>query len=137
MVARSGVTVGAVPAERGAQRRYLVSTVSTQPAIVAGHNLVGAPDIPLLVAVPDAARLLGIGVTLTWELVRSGAIPSVKLGRRVLVSRVALEQLADSQTPDRDSHRYGDGLGPLHCATPISSPNAMSRPSRQLKRRQH
>ncbi len=49
---------------------------------------------PLLVAVPDAARLLGIGSTFAWELVRAGAIPSVKLGRRVLIPRAALERLA-------------------------------------------
>lgn len=53
------------------------------------------PDTPLLVAVPDAARLLGIGTTLAWDLVRSGAIPSIKLGRRVLVPHAALERLAD------------------------------------------
>ena len=55
-----------------------------------------APNAPLLVAVPDAARLLGIGTTLAWELVRAGEIPSVKLGRRVLVPRAALEHLAHS-----------------------------------------
>jgi len=113
-----------------------VSTLSTYPTVASEHNRVDAPDSPLLVAVPDAARLLGIGVTLTWELVRSGAIPSVKLGRRVLVSRVALEHLACSQAPDRDNRRYGDGLGTLRLPNPIASPDTMSRPSRQLKRRQ-
>lgn len=57
------------------------------------HPSATPPDTPLLVAVPDAARLLGIGATLAWDLVRSGDIPSVKLGRRVLVPRVALERL--------------------------------------------
>src|SRR5579871_1279518 len=51
-------------------------------------------DEPLLISVPQAARLLGIGPTLAWELVHTRVIPSVKLGRRVLVSRTALEQLA-------------------------------------------
>ncbi len=55
-------------------------------------------DTPLLLAVPDAARLLGIGTTFAWELVRAGDLPSVKLGRRVLVPRAALERLATVQT---------------------------------------
>lgn len=60
------------------------------------HPPINLSDTPLLVAVPDAARLLGIGTTLAWDLVRAGDIPSVKLGRRVLVPRAALEYLAHS-----------------------------------------
>lgn len=51
-------------------------------------------DPPLLVGVPNAAHLLGIGLTFTWELVRRGELPSIKLGRRVLIPRTALEHLA-------------------------------------------
>jgi excisionase family DNA binding protein len=51
-------------------------------------------ETPLLVSVPEAARLLGVGTTFGWAMVRSGEIPSVRLGRRVLVPRAALEQLA-------------------------------------------
>lgn len=47
---------------------------------------------PLLVSVPEAARLLGIGLTFTWELVHRGQRPTIRLGRRVLVSRQLLEQ---------------------------------------------
>jgi len=49
---------------------------------------------PLLLSVPQAARLLGVGTTLCWEMVHSGQLPSVRLGRRVLVSRDAVERLA-------------------------------------------
>jgi excisionase family DNA binding protein len=51
---------------------------------------------PLLLSVPQAARLLGVGTTLCWELVHGGQLPSVRLGRRVLVPRVAVEQLAQT-----------------------------------------
>lgn len=47
----------------------------------------------LLVSVPEAAELLSIGTTFAWELVHEGAIPTIKLGRRVLVPRSSLEQL--------------------------------------------
>jgi excisionase family DNA binding protein len=53
---------------------------------------------PLLVSVPRAAQLLGIGLTLAWELVHAGAIPSLRLGRRALVSRAVLEELARAGT---------------------------------------
>jgi len=55
----------------------------------------GTPQTtPLLLSVPQAARLLGIGTTLCWDMVHTGQLFSIRLGRRVLVPRVALEQLA-------------------------------------------
>ena len=49
---------------------------------------------PLLLSVPEAARLLGVGRTLCWEMVYSKQLPSVRLGRRVLIPRAVVEQLA-------------------------------------------
>ena len=45
---------------------------------------------PILVSVADAARMLNIGRTAAWELVRKQKIKSVKIGRtrRVPVSAV-------------------------------------------------
>jgi excisionase family DNA binding protein len=45
-----------------------------------------------LLSVPDAARALGLGRTTTWALVRAGALPSVRVGKRVLVRRVDLQR---------------------------------------------
>jgi len=53
-----------------------------------------SPETPLLVSVPEAAHLLGIGKTIAWDMVRSGELPKVKLRGRVLVPRTALERLA-------------------------------------------
>jgi excisionase family DNA binding protein len=58
------------------------------------HRRLDPLESPLLVSVPEAARLLGVGTTFGWAMVRNGEIPSVRLGRRVLVPRAALEQLA-------------------------------------------
>ena len=55
---------------------------------------------PLLLSVPEAACLLGIGTTLCWEMVHSEQLPSIRLGRRVLVPRTAIEQLAGMTTDD-------------------------------------
>lgn len=64
------------------------------------HTLIPG-DKPLLVSVPEAARLLGIGLTFAWELVHTGELPTVRLGRRVLVARQILERMAST---DQFSH---------------------------------
>lgn len=47
----------------------------------------------LTVTVEEAARLLGIGRGLAYEMVRVGRIPSIRFGRRLLIPRRALERL--------------------------------------------
>jgi len=43
--------------------------------------------------VNEAAALLGISRTSAYECVRRGEIPSITLGRRVVISRAALERM--------------------------------------------
>jgi excisionase family DNA binding protein len=43
--------------------------------------------------VEEAAEALGIGRTLAYEAVRRGEIPTIRIGRRLLVPRAALAQL--------------------------------------------
>jgi excisionase family DNA binding protein len=45
--------------------------------------------------VPAAARLMGVGTTKAWELVRSGQLPSIRIGRRRQVTRQALGQFVE------------------------------------------
>jgi excisionase family DNA binding protein len=49
------------------------------------------PLSSLLLSIDDAAIALGIGRTQTYELVMSGKIASVKIGRRRLIVRSELE----------------------------------------------
>jgi len=49
--------------------------------------------------VEEAAAILGIGRTLAFELARTGQLPTIRLGRRILVPRVALERMLDNQLP--------------------------------------
>ena len=44
-------------------------------------------------SVPEAAKLLGSGKNLAYEAVQRGEIPSIKVGSRLLIPRVALERL--------------------------------------------
>ncbi|MCZ7535607.1 MAG: helix-turn-helix domain-containing protein [Acidimicrobiia bacterium] len=41
----------------------------------------------------EAAELLGVGRTLAYDLVARGVLPSVRLGRRVVIPRHALDEL--------------------------------------------
>lgn len=52
----------------------------------------------LLLRVDEAARLLGIGTTLAYELVGRGVLPHVRLGRAVRVPRAALEMWIAANT---------------------------------------
>ena len=47
----------------------------------------------LALSVPEAAELLGISRALAYELVARGEIPSIRLGWRIVVPRVALHAL--------------------------------------------
>jgi excisionase family DNA binding protein len=52
-------------------------------------------DQPLTLTVEQAAKLLGIGRSTAYELVRTGDIPSLRLGRRIVVPTAGMAQLCD------------------------------------------
>jgi excisionase family DNA binding protein len=45
------------------------------------------------VTVEEAASLLGVGRTAGYEAARSGTIPTIRIGRRLVVPTAALEKL--------------------------------------------
>jgi excisionase family DNA binding protein len=50
--------------------------------------------------VTEAATVLGISRTSAYELVRAGTLPSLRLGRRIVIIRRALEELVGAPIPD-------------------------------------
>lgn len=46
--------------------------------------------LPLVLGVPEAAKILRIGVGRCYELVRCGRLRNIKIGKRILVPRVAI-----------------------------------------------
>ena len=58
------------------------------------------PEPRLTYSVDEAARALGIGRSLTWRLIRSGRLPTVKIGRRTLIRRSEVERLLDEGVDD-------------------------------------
>ena len=62
----------------------------------------------LVYSVTEIAKLLGIGRSKAYELVRSGTIPSLRLGRRIVIPKLALSRfLAECahQNPDEADHQ--------------------------------
>jgi len=70
-------------------------------------------DGHLLLTVAEAARLLRISRNLSYELIRLGRLPSVRLGRRILVPRLALEQWINRQAGLPDLHPPVVSFSPL------------------------
>lgn len=51
----------------------------------------------MTLSVDEAAKLLGISRCTAYECVRTGEIPSVSFGRRILIPRHRLERLLDGE----------------------------------------
>lgn len=63
----------------------------------------------LTLTVEETAKLLRIGRQLAYEMVKTGDIPSIRLGKRVLVPRRALEKLLEQPNVIRASKWPGYG----------------------------
>jgi excisionase family DNA binding protein len=58
------------------------------------------PDNRLVLTVAEASELLGISRTHGYELVARGELPALRLGRRIVVPRRALQRLVDGEADD-------------------------------------
>jgi excisionase family DNA binding protein len=89
---------------------------------------------PLTISVEDAARWLGISRGLAYEAARRGELPTIRLGRRLLVPRARLLELvgADPSFGNGAAHERrevdpttapmaGNGEAEVHASA--SSPN--------------
>ena len=55
---------------------------------------------PITITVPAARKLSGLGNTKLWELISSGALESVRVGRRRLIVYRSLEKLLRPATAE-------------------------------------
>ena len=60
--------------------------------------MVAANDDKLVLTIEEAARLLKIGRTCAYEAARRGELPILRMGRRMLVPKAALERLLEGKT---------------------------------------
>ncbi len=49
--------------------------------------------MPLTLSVEEAAAALGVGRTTLYGAIRNGSFPALRIGGRVVVSRIAIERL--------------------------------------------
>jgi len=49
--------------------------------------------------IPEAAKVLGIGRSAAYEAARTGQIPTIRIGKRILVPAVALDRLLAGAEP--------------------------------------
>jgi excisionase family DNA binding protein len=69
-----------------------------------GSDLGDRPLKPLAVSVPTAATLLGVGTTTVWNLIATGRIEVIRIGRRTLPTMSSLERLvAETAVPSRQA----------------------------------
>jgi excisionase family DNA binding protein len=63
-----------------------------------------------VITIDEAAEALSLKRTATYEAVRRGQLPSVRLGRRIFVPVPALLRLLNGESLDRDSPGRRTGL---------------------------
>jgi len=49
--------------------------------------------------IEEAAKILGISRNTAYDAVKTGQLPTVKIGRRFLVPKAALERMLDNAAP--------------------------------------
>ena len=60
------------------------------------------PTTRQTLSVPETAELLGISRAHAFDCVRSGEIPSITLGRRVVIPQRAIDELLGRTSPTAD-----------------------------------
>jgi excisionase family DNA binding protein len=77
-----------------------------EPASTSKSGAVGPVEDRLIYTVTEAAALLGISRSFAYEAVERGDIPSMRIGRRILVPKAALTRLLEAPgaigAPDSD-----------------------------------
>ena len=66
-----------------------------------------APIQRLTLTIEEAARMLGLSRNGAYEAAARGDLPVIRIGRRILVPRIALERLLEQAEP------MGEGPGGL------------------------
>lgn len=64
-------------------------------------------DLPPTLSIPEAAEILGVGRDLAYQAARRGELPTVRVGRRLLVRTDQLLELLGAQ-PEACTGRQGE-----------------------------
>ena len=69
-------------------------------------------ELPLLLRAERAAKLLSLGRTTVFQMMATGELPCVRIGRAVRVPRSALERWVRAQTGEPEPIEGADRVGP-------------------------
>jgi excisionase family DNA binding protein len=90
------------PAEWALHPRELQEALADAAAAAPDPGLASAAIAPmgerLTLTVEEAATLLGISRAFAYEAVNRGEVPSIRIGRRILVPKVALERMLGAES---------------------------------------
>ncbi len=59
----------------------------------------GTESESLVMSVPEAGRMLGICRDSAYAAVKTGALPAIRLGKRIVVSRAVIERMLNDTLP--------------------------------------
>ncbi len=85
--------------ETSQYEEYCDSTVRTYQVTTAGR-----PDEPLALSVKAAASILGLSPASAYEAVRTGQIPSLRFGKRIVVPRATLNRMLSQADNCKSDH---------------------------------
>ncbi|MHB8804607.1 MAG: helix-turn-helix domain-containing protein [Coriobacteriia bacterium] len=66
---------------------------TTSITVGSEQSLAALPSDPLVLTVAEVAQVLRISRGVAYEAVRNGSIPSIRIGRRVLVAKRTVEHM--------------------------------------------
>ena len=94
-----------------------IEILGQEPSIGTSVGPVG--DGPMLLSIKDAAKHLGISYGTLYQLLNGGELEYVRLGRRKLISRAALNRFIETNTTTGYT-RYS-GARTVRCSQPMST----------------
>lgn len=80
-------------------------TNDTAPAATDTASNGPMPEQRATMRVEEAAKVLGIGKSAAYAAVHNGELPSIRIGRRLLVPTTALRRMLDNTTPTPGSRQ--------------------------------
>jgi excisionase family DNA binding protein len=80
----------------------LTGGTGVMPTSAAAAGAIAPQADRLVLTVEEAGTLLGISRAFAYEAVNRGEIPSIRIGRRVLVPKAALQRMLRAEAPPAD-----------------------------------
>lgn len=71
---------------------HSIAEAHASPSVLQNHKVTSLQDCPLVMTPIEAAHILGIGRNSIYNLLRSGQLKSIRVGKLIKITRAALEE---------------------------------------------